>query len=92
MACFQTNCRKLIFMFHLSKCQITNKERTRKKYMLFLPKITESDSIHLDHSLYGSEGNNPKTIMKTSKRNSLLVIVLYVERILAILWSILEYF
>jgi hypothetical protein len=38
-------------------CQMTKKERSRKKYGLLPPKITESDTVSLGHGLCGSVGS-----------------------------------
>jgi hypothetical protein len=48
-------------------CQMTKKERARKKYGLLPPKIAESDTASLGHGLCGSGGSiyNKNTIQKT---------------------------
>jgi hypothetical protein len=57
-------------------CQMTKKERIRKKYGLLLPKIADSDTVSLGHGLCGSCGTTLFTIRTPAKIHSLLVLTM----------------
>jgi hypothetical protein len=56
-------------------CQMTKKERIRKKYVLLPPKIAESDTTSLGHGQCGSGGSHSFTTRTLAKIHSLLAII-----------------
>jgi hypothetical protein len=54
-------------------CQMTKKEKTRKKYGLLPPKIAQSDTVSLGHGMFGSGGS---IYNKDTSQNTLFVSVL----------------
>jgi hypothetical protein len=57
-------------------CQMTKKEKSRKKYGLLPLKIAESDTVTLGHGLCGSGGTTPLTIRTPDKAHSTFLLAL----------------